>query len=112
LVDEEYKNEQHRILASDIEEYLEPIYQSEASFIICILGQSYPTRIWTTFEAKHFGKRIELGEVLPIVVDDTQIDVFSSLTKIGYIHFDSKGDVDKQVQDIVTMFKNKLHEVK
>ncbi len=34
------KNEQHRILASDIEEYLRPIYQSEALYVVAFLGGS------------------------------------------------------------------------
>jgi len=39
------KNEQHRILASDIEEYLRPIYQSEALFVVVFLGAAYPKKI-------------------------------------------------------------------
>jgi hypothetical protein len=43
LSDEEFsvfydKYEQHRIIANNVEEYLEPIYQSEASFIVCLLS--------------------------------------------------------------------------
>jgi len=41
------KNEQHRLLAEDIEEYLAPIYNSDAQLVICILGPDYPKRIWT-----------------------------------------------------------------
>ena len=44
------KNEQHRILAENVEEYLAPIYASEAQFVICILGPTYPTKVWTRFE--------------------------------------------------------------
>jgi hypothetical protein len=113
LTEEEFsvfydKNEQYRILASNIEEYLEPIYQSEARFVICILSPSYPTKIWTTFEAKHFAKRIELGEVLPIVVDDTNIDVFSSLSKIGHLSYNTTGDKSAQLTSLVATLKDKI----
>lgn len=43
------KNEQHRIIASDIEEYLSPIYQSDAKFVVCIIGKDYPNRIWVNW---------------------------------------------------------------
>jgi hypothetical protein len=36
------KNEQHRMLAQDVEEYLRPIYQSEAQFVVVLLGRDYP----------------------------------------------------------------------
>src|SRR5271166_314097 len=48
------KNERHRILAENVEEYLAPIYASEAQFVICILGPTYPTKIWAKFESKQF----------------------------------------------------------
>lgn len=36
------RNEQHRILAADVEEYLAPIYSSDAQLVVCILGNEYP----------------------------------------------------------------------
>ena len=44
------QNEQHRILAEDVEEYLAPIYASDALLVVCILGPEYPKRIWTKFQ--------------------------------------------------------------
>jgi hypothetical protein len=32
------KNEQHRILAADVEDYLRPIYQSDAQYILALLS--------------------------------------------------------------------------
>ena len=114
LSDEEFSvfydlNEQHRIIASNVEEYLEPIYQSEASFVICILSKDYPLRIWTTFEANSFKKRIELGEVIPILTGDAQIDVFSSLSKIGHIRLDLQDNLDIQISKIIPILKAKIH---
>ena len=33
------KNEEHRILAENVEDYLGPIYRSEAAFVVCFLGR-------------------------------------------------------------------------
>jgi hypothetical protein len=102
------KNEQHRILSSNIEEYLEPIYQSEADFVICIIDKFYPTRIWTAFEAGTFKDRVSLGEVIPIVVDGTPIDAFSSLAKIGHVSISSEDDLQMKLHEAVTIIVKKL----
>lgn len=60
------KNEQHRILAIDIEEYLRPIYQSEAQFVLALLSKHYPKKIWTKIESDSFKDRLKTGEVVPI----------------------------------------------
>jgi hypothetical protein len=46
------ENEQHRILAESVEDYLGPIYKSEATFVVCFLGPDYPKRVWTKFESQ------------------------------------------------------------
>ena len=51
------KNEQHRILANDVEEYLAPIYRSESQFVVVLLSRDYPKKIWTKFESEHFKQR-------------------------------------------------------
>ncbi len=38
------KNEQHRILANDVEQYLAPIYRSEARFVLPLLSKNYPKK--------------------------------------------------------------------
>jgi hypothetical protein len=40
-------DEQHRILARDVEEYLGPIYRRDADYVVALLSPDYPTRIWT-----------------------------------------------------------------
>jgi hypothetical protein len=102
------KNEQHRILSSNIEEYLEPIYQSEADFVICIIDKDYPTRIWTAFEAGTFKDRVKRGEVIPIVVDGTPIDAFSSLAKIGHLSVSRSDNLQATLLDVTTMIAKKL----
>jgi hypothetical protein len=58
------RNEQHRILAEDVEEYLAPIYSSDALLVVCILGPDYPKRVWTKFESTQFKQRFKSGEVV------------------------------------------------
>ena len=44
------KDEQYRILAEDVEQYLAPIYRSQARFVIPFISPSYPKKVWTKFE--------------------------------------------------------------
>jgi hypothetical protein len=104
------RNEQYRILSSNLEEYLEPIYQSEAQFVVCIIDKEYPVRIWTAFEAKTFKDRINLGEVIPIVIDSTPIDAFSSLAKIGRITISVTDDFEPQLVEVAGLIVKKLSE--
>ena len=52
------ENEQHRILAANVEEYLAPIYRSEAVYVVPLLSTSYPKKIWTKFESDQFKEAI------------------------------------------------------
>jgi len=62
------ENEQSRILAENIEDYLGPIYSSEASYVVCLLSPEYPKRVWTTFESQQFKARFGQRAVIPILV--------------------------------------------
>ena len=60
------KNEQHRILAEDVEDYLRPIYQTDAEFVVVLLGPEYPKRVWTKVQSLQFKERFKSGAVIPI----------------------------------------------
>jgi hypothetical protein len=92
------RNEQHRILAADVEEYLAPIYASDAQLVICILGPDYPKRIWTRFESDQFKQRFKSGEVVPIVLSTAPLSVFDAAHKIGHIGWDRAGNFNVQVK--------------
>jgi hypothetical protein len=82
------KNEQHRILAADVEEYLRPIYQTEAHFVIVLLGREYPKRIWTKFESDAFKERFSDGSVIPMwfaTVDESMFDVTRKKGGLGSV---------------------------
>jgi hypothetical protein len=104
------KNEQHRILAEDIEEYLRPIYQSEAELVVCILGPEYPKRIWTRIESEAFRVRFANGEVIPIWLDTAALGAFDESRRVGGVEFSRKEPLNDQVADIASLLVRKLRE--
>lgn len=104
------KNEQFRIVAADVEDYLRPIYQSEASFVVVILSNDYPTRIWTRMESDSFRARFEKGEVIPVLLSDVSLSVFDSVEKIGRLSYDLKKPPDEQIREIVEILRQKIAE--
>jgi hypothetical protein len=97
------ENEQHRILAHDIEDYLAPIYRSEAKYVICLLSKNYPNRIWTKFESDQFKDRFGDNSVIPILFKDVTLSQFDSIGKLGRIDLDPDSDIDSQVEVIVRL---------
>jgi len=106
------RNEQHRILAQDVEEYLKPIYASDAQLVVCILGPDYPKRVWTKFESDQFKQRFKSGEVIPILLSTAPLGVFDSATKVGYIGWDRSRDFDDQLRYATEMLIRKCAEVR
>jgi len=106
------RNEQHRILAEDVEDYLGPIYASDAELVICILGPDYPKRVWTKFESDQFKQRFKSGEVIPIVLSTAPLGMFDSAAKVGHIPWDRNGDLIKQVAPVVQDLIRKSVEVR
>jgi hypothetical protein len=106
------RNEQHRILAEDIEEYLAPIYSSDAQIVICILGPEYPKRVWTKFESTQFKQRFDSGDVIPILLDSVQPGVFDLVGKVGHLTWHLTEDSQHQVDRICGMLLRKYGEVR
>lgn len=106
------KNEQHRILAEDVEEYLSPIYASDAALVICILGPEYPKRIWTKFESEQFKKRFRSGEVIPIVLSTSPIGMFDDAAKVGHYGWNREGDFNEQLKEVAELFVGKCREIR
>jgi hypothetical protein len=103
-------NEQHRILAEDVEEYLAPMYASDAQFVICILGPDYPKRVWTKFESEQFKQRFKSGEVIPIVLSSTPLGVFDSASRVGHISWDRSESFTKQLDGAAKVLNDKIME--
>jgi hypothetical protein len=93
-------NEQSRILAANVEEYLAPIYKSEASYVIVILGPNYPKRIWTRFESEQFKHRFGENAVIPIWFLSVDYSVFDISRTVGGLTLDRNGDFSAQIEQI------------
>jgi hypothetical protein len=104
------KNEQHRILANDVEEYLAPIYRSESRFVVVLLSNKYPRKIWTKFESQQFKDRFGSDSIIPIWFRDCTPGLFDETTRIGGISYDSELDVESQASEIVDVLIKKLRD--
>lgn len=104
------KNEQHRILAEDVEDYLRPIYQSEAQFVVVLLGPEYPKRIWTKIESDAFKDRLQDGAVIPIWFSDAPPSMFDQTRERGGLDFDRGAPRDEQIRRLSETLLAKLAE--
>jgi hypothetical protein len=102
--------EQHRILAEDVEEYLRPIYQSEAQFVVVLLGPEYPKRIWAKIESDAFRERMKDGAVVPIWFSDVPPSIFDESRRVGGIEFACAEDLNSQVEEIAEQLMRKLRQ--
>jgi hypothetical protein len=105
-------NEQHRILAADIEEYLRPIYQSEARFVLPLLSPTYPKKIWTKIESDQFKNRFGQDSVIPIWFTTAPPGMFDETRRIGGITFDPDKNVPEQLTKIAGLLIKKLTDVR
>lgn len=103
-------NEQHRILAENVEDYLAPIYRSEAQYVVVLLGPEYPKKIWTKFESEQFKARFGENSVIPIWFNNCPPGMFDESTKYGGLEFDSSGDLETEVVRIGEALKKKIIE--
>lgn len=102
------KNEEHRILAENVEDYLGPIYRSEAAFVVCFLGPLYPTRIWAKFESENFRSRFGSGSVIPIWFTTAPPGMFDESSRFGGFMFDPDNDPNGQLVHIADTLRKKL----
>jgi hypothetical protein len=104
------RNEQARILAENVEEYLAPIYKSEASFVVPILGPDYPSRIWTKFESEQFKNRFGEKAVIPIWFAGQDYGAFDISRSVGGETIDRSMPLRPQVVGIAERLAKKLAE--
>jgi hypothetical protein len=102
------EDEQHRIIANNVEEYLGPIYRSEARYVIPLLSPDYPTRIWTKIESDQFKERFGAGAVIPVRFTIAKPGFFSDDQKYGGLSFDPAADVELQLQHIADVVCRRL----
>ena len=104
------KNEQHRIIAENVEDYLAPIYRSAANYVLPLLSPEYPSKIWTKFESDQFKDRFGDGAVIPVRFRTAQPGYFSDEQKFGSVSFDPSGDVETQLREVVEIICLRLAE--
>jgi len=104
------QDEQHRILAEKLEDYLAPIYASEAAYVIPLLSPSYPTRIWTRFESNQFKGRFGENAVIPIRFSTAADGYFSGAHEYGSLSYDPLGDMEAQLDSIVETVAKRLED--
>ncbi|MEW1587587.1 TIR domain-containing protein [Micromonospora vinacea] len=102
------KNEQDRILAENVEEYLAPIYKSEASYVVAVLGPDYPGRVWTKFESAQFRSRFGENAVIPIWFAGQHYSAFDISRTVGGESVDRNGDLDVQIRALSDRLAKKL----
>ncbi len=90
----------HLILAADVEQYLAPIYRSEARFVVAFLSPEYPRKVWTKFESEQFKERFGEGSVIPIWYANAPPGVFDASGRVGGFMFDPKDHLEKQAARI------------
>jgi hypothetical protein len=100
--------EQDRILAENVEDYLRPIYESEARYVVAVLGPKYGEKRWTIFESEAFKPRIDQGEVIPIWSKEVPRSAFDSTRNIGSLSFDPSGDLAAQAKECAGVISKKI----
>jgi hypothetical protein len=106
------KNEQDRILAANVEEYLAPIYKSEASYVVAVIGPDYPKRIWTKFESDQFKNRFGDGAVIPIWCAGSDYSAFDTSRSVGGETIDRNRPLEAQISGIAGRLAKKLRELR
>lgn len=101
-------DEQANILGTDVETYLAPIYRSEATFIVPIMGKEYPNRIWTRFESDQFAVRFGDNRVIPVWVEGGEPGIFDITNKVGGKHIYSSRSLEEQADELVELLVIKI----
>jgi hypothetical protein len=104
------EDEQYRIIARNVEDYLAPIYKSEARYVVAFLSPDYPTRIWTKFESDQFKERFGDDAVVPIRFATAKPNFFSDDQKFGGLSFDPAANTEAQLEEIARTLSKRLME--
>lgn len=101
-------DEQYEILGSKVEDYLAPIYKSEAQFVVPIVSSDYSTKLWTKFESDQFKDRIGENRVLPMRMSDVSGGLFDKLQEIGSFTYNVAEPATAQLNAFAEMLARKL----
>jgi hypothetical protein len=104
------KNEQHRIAGNDLEEYLAPIYASEANYVVVLVSASYPKKIWTKFESDQFAARMGSGSVIPVWFEGERAPPWDKSARLGALAYKSTAPMQEQVKGLADTLCRKISE--
>lgn len=104
------ENEQHRIIAENVEDYLAPIYQTEAAYVVPLLSKNYPRKIWTKFESDQFKSRFGESAVIPLRFSDASEGFFSASSSYGGLWLDLAKDLDGELVAISDTLAKRIAE--
>lgn len=96
------------IAGADLEKYLAPIYASESEFVVTLISDVYPKRVWTKFESEQFRVRFGEGRVIPVFLDGTQPTFFDELFKRGGFSVSRSDDVERQCSGVAETLAKKI----
>lgn len=102
------RNEQYRMVWENIEEYLWPIYRSEAECIIVIISPEYNKKIWTKFESNEFKGRFWTNSVIPIWSWITEHSLFDESRKYSWISLNVNSNEEHEICRICGVLSEKL----
>lgn len=61
------------------------VFAEDSDLVVCLLDEHHQRKIWPTFERDCFAPRVQAGEVIPIILDET---AFVGISKdVSGIHF-------------------------
>lgn len=103
-------NEQSRILSENVEEYLAPIYRSESVYVIPLLSNEYPTRIWCKFEGDAFKERFGSNSVIPLRYSDCTVGMFDTSNGVGGFTLNKNDPIKDQLEEFVDLLISKIHD--
>lgn len=101
-------DEQDLLIARNVEDYLAPIYRSEAKYVVAFLSADYPQRIWTKFESEQFKERFGSETLIPIRYTDTSPGWFSDEQAYGSLPLDPGADIEEQLVHIADVLCKRL----
>lgn len=102
-------NEQARILSQDVEDYLAPIYRSESVFIIPLLSNDYPARIWCKFEGDAFKSRFGTNSIIPLRYSNSTVGMFDLANGVGSFTLKVDEPINEQLDNFVELLVTKIH---
>jgi len=93
------ETEAARILGEDLEAFFGPIYESEADYVVAILGPKYGVKRWTRFESDAFQDRFAKGEVIFVWSRELAQTVWDKSRDRGGFDYDPAKPLDPQAQE-------------